>query len=520
MDFLKFLKEQDETLDEQVLNEGVYDKGIFKAIFLTGATGSGKDHVLRNTLEGHGLVEINSDKALEYLMDREKLEQRMPKSENAVREHIRRNAKSLTDLRQRLAIHGNNGLILNGTGDNHKRTKELKDKLESLGYQTSMLHVNVDDETSKQRNIARGIRGGRTVPEKIRAQKWRDVQNSRVEHAKMFGNNYVEYDNNHDNKTAPPEVLEQKKQELQNIFNNTRKFVESPISKSAQQWVAGELQKKDRFPVPKKGSEEQPHPEYSNDEKAQKLGLTYYGMGRYGSEGNVTHRTINGKLVEVPKPKIEAPQQPKKSSVKPKDVQLTIKQKAELQNTRKLASRKLGESYEFSDSNEYLTLGSTVTATDSPYADYIVTNDDILNQIKLRGNKDVKKITNENQDMVEQPKLLSESTRSSATTTSQESQQEEVLPQKKATFSQYINYKESIDKGIEIGMGLNSYAKEKLDKTGKITMTGKNKISDVKEENINELTGDETTASISSQKEDELAKTGITLSKFKSKRVI
>jgi hypothetical protein len=37
---------------------------------------------------------------------------------------------------------------------------------------------------------------------------------------------------------------------------------------------------------------------------------------------------------------------------------------------------------------------------------------------------------------------------------------------------------------------------------------------------ITELTGDETTASISNQKEDELTKKGISFSKFKSKQVI
>ena len=64
--------------------------------------------------------------------------------------------------------------------------------------------------------------------------------------------------------------------------------------------------------------------------------------------------------------------------------------------------------------------------------------------------------------------------------------------------------KESIDCGIEPGMAMNSYAKEKVRKTdGKVTVT--------------ELTGDETTASISAQKEDENKKKGISLSTFKSK---
>ena len=58
----------------ELLIEGVHDKGIFKAVFLAGGPGSGKDYVLDNTLAGHGLTEINSDKALEFLMDKEGLD--------------------------------------------------------------------------------------------------------------------------------------------------------------------------------------------------------------------------------------------------------------------------------------------------------------------------------------------------------------------------------------------------------------------------------------------------------------
>ena len=58
---------------EELLSEGVHDKSIFKAVFLAGGPGSGKDYVLSNTLDGHGLTEINSDKALEFLMDKKEI---------------------------------------------------------------------------------------------------------------------------------------------------------------------------------------------------------------------------------------------------------------------------------------------------------------------------------------------------------------------------------------------------------------------------------------------------------------
>jgi hypothetical protein len=50
------------------LNEGVHDKGIFRAVFMAGSPGSGKDYVMHKALAGHGLREINSDVAFEHAM--------------------------------------------------------------------------------------------------------------------------------------------------------------------------------------------------------------------------------------------------------------------------------------------------------------------------------------------------------------------------------------------------------------------------------------------------------------------
>ena len=52
----------------QQLQEGVYDKNIFKAIFLAGGPGSGKSFVARKTMPGLGLKTINSDIFFEKLI--------------------------------------------------------------------------------------------------------------------------------------------------------------------------------------------------------------------------------------------------------------------------------------------------------------------------------------------------------------------------------------------------------------------------------------------------------------------
>jgi len=303
-----------ESVDEDfetLLIEGVHDKSIFKAVFLAGGPGSGKDYVLDNTLSGHGLTEINSDKALEFLMDKEGLDKTMPSSEQEKRDLVRGRAKGMTELRQRLALLGRNGLIINGTGDDHEKISRIKDRLEEIGYDTSMVMVNTDDEISKQRNIERGTRGGRTVPEEVRKQKWDAVQASRPELAKMFGDKYMEFDNSEDLRQASPEVVKAKKDEMLQLFKNIQQFVtEPPQSEAASLWVAHEMDVNDKLPIPKDGAEMTPHPDSGAAQEARSMGLQYYGFGRYGKNGKVTHRSIHDKLVEVQKGEPEQPNIP------------------------------------------------------------------------------------------------------------------------------------------------------------------------------------------------------------------
>ena len=296
---------------ESILFEGVHDKSIFKVVFLAGGPGSGKDYVLDNTLAGHGMTEMNSDKALEVLMDKAGLDKTMPASEEEKRNIVRGKAKNLTELRQRLAILGRNGLIINGTGDDVEKIAKIKKRLEEVGYESSMVLVNTADEVSKQRNIDRGQRGGRTVPENIRKEKWDGVQAGRPEFAKMFGDNYMEFDNSEDLRNAPPEVVKAKKDEMLQMFAKIKDFVSKPPENpTAAAWVAMELQKKDTLPVPKDGAEQTPHPDSGAAEEARKMGLKYYGFGRYGQNGVVTHRSVHDKLVEVEKESQKEPNVP------------------------------------------------------------------------------------------------------------------------------------------------------------------------------------------------------------------
>jgi hypothetical protein len=293
------IKESVDEAFEELLNEGVHDKGIFKAVFLAGGPGSGKDYVLDNTLAGNGMVEINSDKALEFLMDKKNLSKTMPASEKIERDLVRGRAKNMTELRQRLALQGRNGLIINGTGDDHEKIKTIKSRLEELGYDTSMIMVNTRDEVSASRNVERGSRGGRTVPEDVRKQKWDAVQKARPELAKLFGDKYAEFDNSEDLRVARPEIVQAKKEELLNLYKGIQKFIKAPPkTDQSKEWVANELQKKDTMPIDKK-TDAMPHPNSAASTEARKLGLEYYGFGRYGKDRKTLYRSVHDKLVKV-----------------------------------------------------------------------------------------------------------------------------------------------------------------------------------------------------------------------------
>ena len=524
----------------EMLSEGVHDQGIFKAVFLAGGPGSGKDYVMNNTLEGQGLTEINSDKALEFLMDKEGLDKMMPADETEKRNLVRGRAKNITELRQQLALLGRNGLIINGTGDDVTKTKNIKDQLEKLGYETSMLLVNTRDDISAQRNLERGQRGGRAVPEPIRKEKWDNVQYARTEYAQMFGANYSEFDNSEDLREADPETVKAKKAELLSLFNKFKEFVAAPPqSQEAQFWTANELDKKDSLPVPKDGAEQLPP---SNDEtasEASKLGLQYYGFGRYGKNGKVTHRSVHGQLVMINK---ESPQQPKipissSSGTKPtpvKEATEDLKKDKLLKDSNgklrifmlrtsaaKEAHQKNGTILKYK--NGYIVKLNEETENVNISEKSIYTED--TNGINTAFTETIGSGTSSSSSIgtsgtgrtIAEHRASGSFTRTSADTSTETDTRTEETTRSKLTLAEIRTRQkekviESIDKGIEPGLSM-AASGENLGRGG-LTRTK------LLKKPLEELTGDETGASIGDQKEGELKRVGINLNTFKSKKFV
>lgn len=323
-------------LVEQYLMEGVHDHGIFKSVFLVGSPNSGKDHVLKKTLSDHGLTEINSDKAHEYLTN---LSKKIPETEEEKQNFLKQKAKNPTELKHYLALMGRNGVIINGSSHEIDRHRKIKNNLEKLGYDTSMVLVHTSDDVSQQRNIARGQAGGRAIPEIERQRRWNKSNNARSNYSNLFKGNYTEFDNSEDFRSADPDTVQAKQNEMNDIHKNISKFVSTaPKNEVAKEWVVNQMyQNKPEYASVKK-SDKAPNPGTRSTEAAAKAGLQYYGKGKFGNKNKVTHTSIHGKLVDI-----------KKYEKEPE-------------------SKKLNESYEYSDTSAFnaLTLGMTPIVYNTP----------------------------------------------------------------------------------------------------------------------------------------------------------
>ena len=296
----------EKDLKEETLQEGLYDTGIFKAVFLAGGPGSGKDWVLDRVLGGQGLVEINSDAALEHLMIMRNLDLTMPPEEEHQRNIVRGRAKNLTKEKERLALIGRLGVIINGTADDATKIINIKNRLEELGYDCKMLFVNTRDEVSKERNLERGKLGGRTVPEKIRSEKWRAVQAAKNDLERVFGrDDFYEIDNSEDYRRMNMSQKRETDMQHTRLFKQFRQFVSSsPRSQIAKNWVEQERRRRNIIGEAKEKATEQPKyvPNASELEQAKRLGVAHLGNGVFGAgKDQVSHISNKGQLtIAVP----------------------------------------------------------------------------------------------------------------------------------------------------------------------------------------------------------------------------
>ena len=245
---------------KQLLEEGVFDKGILKAVFMAGGPGSGKTYVSSQifgipnktiNISIGGLKSVNSDTEFEFLLKKYGFEtfgtgkldiDKWPDEvfdaiaggdEDSESMTVRKKAKLMTRDRKNKYMEGRLGMIIDGTGHNLGKIKAEKKQLEKLGYDTYMVFVNTSLEVAKQRNQERA----RRLPEDILVQSWKDVQKNLGAFQSLFGSNFVIVDNS---KFLKPKEAQAKFGKLTKKYID--KFIKKPIRNViGKMWVKHNL---------------------------------------------------------------------------------------------------------------------------------------------------------------------------------------------------------------------------------------------------------------------------------------
>jgi shikimate kinase len=216
---------------EQILSEGLYDPGIFKAFFLAGGPGSGKSFVARNVFTGTGLKFVNSDTFFERSLKNAGLSLTLPDEEQYFRDMLRTQAKARAENQASLYVQGRLGLVIDSTGRDYNVIHNQASQLKQLGYDCYMIFVNTSLEVALERNAKRE----RTVPEYITKTSWQSVQNNIGKFQNFFGmENFIVVDNS----KSEQELITLTMNKVNNIV---RRYLNTPIkSYIAKRWMAKE----------------------------------------------------------------------------------------------------------------------------------------------------------------------------------------------------------------------------------------------------------------------------------------
>ena len=219
-------------LFETYLEEGVHDPGIFKVVFTAGGPGSGKSFIAGKAglgkFSSFGMKTVNSDIIFEKLLRDAKVEPVPEQIFSPKGQKIRGHAKELTQKRQKGWLRGRLGLLVDGTGKDYKKIKQMSDALRTIGYASYMLFVNTSLDVAQQRNMMRA----RTLEPTEVENMWKAVQQNMGKFQQYFGRqNFILVDNN-----SPSQDV------LSDLFVQMEKIVKEPVThRAALTWMKLQL---------------------------------------------------------------------------------------------------------------------------------------------------------------------------------------------------------------------------------------------------------------------------------------
>ena len=219
---------------EDLITEGVYDPGVFKAVFLMGGPGSGKSEVVTGlALKALGLKLINTDQAFEKGLKKAGLSLDLRGADMDKIDPIRAKAKATTKIGMDMYMNGRLGLIFDTTSANDSKIKDYKKQLDAIGYESKMVYVQTSLKNAQDRNANRP----RKVPPKIVASDWNKSNANAIKLQKMFGRDFIKIEND--------DTLDALKKKTTKLYSQlmtwTSKF---PKNNRANTWKDNELAKK------------------------------------------------------------------------------------------------------------------------------------------------------------------------------------------------------------------------------------------------------------------------------------
>ena len=220
-----------------MLNEGVYDPGIFKVFILAGGPGSGKSFVTKSVFAGTGLKVVNSDTYFERELKKASLSLQMPDSEEMQRQTLRAKAKLTALSSLQVYMRGRLGMVIDSTGRDYDMVARHVQYFKAMGYDTYMIFVNTSLDVALERNRRRE----RTVPEYITTKSWNETQGNMGKYQRLFGmDKFIVVDNN----KSDFELTTLTMTRVSKIVN---KYLKAGITNHiAKQWVKKELEAKRR----------------------------------------------------------------------------------------------------------------------------------------------------------------------------------------------------------------------------------------------------------------------------------
>ena len=220
-----------EYMIEDLIDEGVYDPGTFKAVFLMGGPGSGKSTVVKKLgLKALGLKLVNTDTVFESGLKKAGLSLDLRNIDSNVRDGIRAKAKKITGNAMDRYIEGRLGLIFDTTSAKSSKIVNYKKMLDELGYEYKMIYVNASLDNAQKRNEMRA----RKLPPEIVKGDWDSAQKNLKQFRGIFKKDFIEVSNDDDIKT-----LDAKASKLFSYLQGwSSKF---PGNKKATSWREYEL---------------------------------------------------------------------------------------------------------------------------------------------------------------------------------------------------------------------------------------------------------------------------------------